>query len=39
MEFVGAESNVWMCPSQGVGDDLFSLVSWVEDQLNPSIVS
>jgi len=39
MEFVGAESNVWMSPSQGIRDDLFSLVSWVEDKFNPSKVS
>lgn len=36
MEFVGAECNVWVCPSETVGNDLFNLVSWVEDQLNPS---
>lgn len=39
MEFVGAECNIWVCPSETVRNDLFNLVSWVEDQLNPSIVS
>jgi len=36
MESVGNECNVWMHPSDSVGNNLFNLVSWVEDQLNPS---
>ena len=39
MESVGTECNIWMHPSNGVGNNLFDLVSWVEDQLNPSKVS
>lgn len=39
MESVGTECNVWMHPSNSVGNNLFDLVSWVEDQLNPSCSS
>merc|ERR1712166_979743 len=36
MESIGTECNVWISPSDCVGNNLFNLVSWVEDQFNPS---
>jgi hypothetical protein len=36
VESVGHESEIWVEESHHVGDLEFELVSWVEEELNPS---